>query len=423
MHPEIYKSLKHNFIANILDGAFFGMALGFTSFVTVLPLFVSTMTDSAILIGLVPTFHSVGWQLPQLLTANLVARQKIYKSMVMRNTIHERLPFIGLIVVALLIPTIGNQAALFMTFMMLAWQGLGGGFTATAWQSMIARIFPSDRRGTFYGLQSSAANILGSLGAVAAGFILEKFENYLDFIICFLLTSVSMAISYLAVSFTREPERVSDELLPVQTPIRSRMEKILKQDKNFSWYLVARILTQIAMMGVAFYTVYAVRIHQVSESQIGIMTGLLLGVQILVNPVMGWIGDQWSNLRVMKIGMLAAIGSAALAWLSPSPSYFYLVFILTGIANVAIWTIGLSMTLEFGNQADQPIYIGMANSLVAPANILAPLLGGWLAEIAGYPSAFLVSALGGVAALLVYQFMVKEPRMNKQVTLQTNEMV
>lgn len=54
MHVHTSRNLKHNYIFNVLDGAFFGMAIGFASFSTVLPLFFSTMTSSAVLIGLIP---------------------------------------------------------------------------------------------------------------------------------------------------------------------------------------------------------------------------------------------------------------------------------------------------------------------------------------------------------------------------------
>jgi hypothetical protein len=87
------KNFPFNFFVNVIDGGFFGLALGFASFSTVIPLFVSTLTDSAILIGLIPAIHVVGWQLPQLFTAHRVAQQKRYKPMVMFFTIHERLPF------------------------------------------------------------------------------------------------------------------------------------------------------------------------------------------------------------------------------------------------------------------------------------------------------------------------------------------
>ena len=91
LNPTALKNARNfpfNFIVNILDGGFFGLALGFASFSTVLPLFVSNLTDSAILIGIIPAIHIVGWQLPQLFTAHRVSLQKRYKPMVMFFTIH-----------------------------------------------------------------------------------------------------------------------------------------------------------------------------------------------------------------------------------------------------------------------------------------------------------------------------------------------
>jgi len=128
MKSAANKTYRFNFIVNLLDGGFFGSALGFASFITVIPLFVDTMTDSAILIGLIPAIHSVGWQLPQLFTANRVARLRRYKPMVLLMSINERLPFFGLALVAWFMPSLGPRIALWMTFGLLVWQGLGGGF-------------------------------------------------------------------------------------------------------------------------------------------------------------------------------------------------------------------------------------------------------------------------------------------------------
>lgn len=70
----IHKHLRFNVFVGLADAALFGVGWGFSSFGTIIPLFVSQMTDSAILIGLIPAIHAVGWQLPQLFTANQVAR-------------------------------------------------------------------------------------------------------------------------------------------------------------------------------------------------------------------------------------------------------------------------------------------------------------------------------------------------------------
>ena len=178
---DIQKNLKHNLSVNIADGGFFGLGLGFSSFVTILPLFVSTMTKNALLIGLIPAIHNVGWQLPQLFTAYSTSKQNRYLSMLNRLTVHERLPFLFLAVVAWFSPKIGPQTTLILTFILLIWQGLGGGITATAWQSMIGKIFPPDIRGTFYGTQAAAANMLASIAAVIAGLILERVIMPMDF--------------------------------------------------------------------------------------------------------------------------------------------------------------------------------------------------------------------------------------------------
>lgn len=406
----VTQNLKHNFLVNVIDGSFFGFAIGFASFITILPLFVSTMTDSALLIGLIPAIHNAGWQLPQLFMAQRVARQPRFKPMVLALTVQERLPFLGLAGVAWWMGSVGQRWALLLTFLLITWQGLGAGLTANGWQSMIAKIIPPDRRGSFIGVQASAANVLASISAVAAGFLLEKLPSPLDFTLCFLLATVFMGVSWYFLALTREPATPPPEKSPDAPGFWNALRQILRRDRNFRWYLLARIVLQFGTIGFAFYTVYAVRFHHVGEGEVGIMTGVLLATQILANPIMGWLGDRWNRRKLSEIGMLAAAGSGLLAWLAPNPAWFYLVFILCGIANVSIWTVGMAMTMEFGQESERPMYIGLANTLTAPANILAPLLGGWMANLAGYPAAFQISVVGALCSVAIFHWLVTDPR-------------
>lgn len=411
-NPEVFKNLKHNLLANITDGAFFGFGIGFASFVTIIPLFVSGMTGSALLIGLIPAIHNAGWQFPQLFTARWIARQTHVRPLVLSLTIIERLPFLGLAIVAWFAPQIGTTAALVLTFVLLTIQGLGAGLTANPWQSMIGKIMPDDRRGAFFGLQAAAANLLASLGAVLAGFLLAGLDSPFDFTACFLITSGLMVISWFFLALTREPAAPASETpsLLERSGLWASMGDILRRDVNFRWFLAARMASQLVLMGFAFYTVYAVQRHGVSEVGAGWMTGTLLGVSIIANVVMGSLGDRLGHRRMMELGLLAGVLSALLAWWAPSAGWFYPIFALEAIANVAVWTTGMSMTLQFGDESERPAYIGMANTFVAPANILAPFFGGWLADRAGYPAAFLLAAAGGLAAMLIFHFMVREVR-------------
>jgi MFS family permease len=404
------KHLRYNIIVNLLDGGFFGVAIGFGSFGTILPLFVASMTDSATLIGLVPAIHGAGWLLPQLFTASHTARLRRYKRTVLMATIHERIPFLGFAIVALLLPKIGLQAGLVITFILLTWQGLGGGFTANSWTSMISKIMPPESRGTFFGTQAAVANLFISAAAVGAGYLLNWFDSPLDFVVCFLIASLFFTFSWIALAFTREPadhEKVIEENPP---PFWHGAGRILQRDKNFDWFLTARILSQFATMGFAFYIVYALRRFQMDAVTAGYLTATLTVAQTIANASMGWLGDRVGHRLMLIVGAVSALLSSLLAWFAPALAWFFPIFVLTGFANVSIWTNGMTMTVDFSSEDERPFYIGLAQTLTAPATIIAPLIGGWIADSQGFVSTFGWSTLLSVVMIMILIFLVKEPR-------------
>ncbi len=402
--------LKHNLIVNLFDGGLFGVALGFASFGTILPLFVASMTNSAILIGLVPAIHSVGWQLPQLFTASHVSRLRRYKRNVLMMTIHERVPFLGFAVIALLIPVIGTKAALVLTFIFLTWQGLGGGFTANAWTSMISKIIPPESRGTFFGVQAGLANLFISFSAVGAGYLLDYLHSPVDFAACFFIASIFFGLSWGALALTREPEDTEKVIPQEKTHFWDDSKKILRRDRNFNWFLSARFLSQFATMGFSFYIIYALREFNMDEVTAGYLTATLTVSQTIANASMGWLGDKFGHRTMLLFGAFTGLISCILAWNATSIAWFYPMFALAGFTNVSIWTSGLVMTTEFGNEAERPIYIGLAQTLTAPATIVAPLLGGWIADSVGFIPTFSISAVLSLAVILIFLFIVKDPR-------------
>ncbi|HVU09727.1 MAG TPA: MFS transporter [Phototrophicaceae bacterium] len=411
MRAEIQKNLRFNFTVNVMDGAFYGFALGFSSFVTVIPLFVSTLTDSSILIGLVASLHLIGFQLPQLLTANRVARLRRYKPLIMFLTINERLPFLFLALVALNVNALGKNLALILTLIFVIWAALGAGLTGNPWQSMIAKIFPPEMRGTFYGTQSAAANLTQSASAVLAGIILVQVAAPGNFALCFFCTAFIMIFSYISLGSAREPDAP-----PALEKSRSMSEfwrglfDILRRDGDFRLFLAVRMLAQFAALGTAFFTIYAVRHFSMDDGTAGIMTAVLMLATTVSNPLFGWLGDRYSHRVMFALCILLAGGSSAVALFAPSLGWFYLVFALAGFSSAGLWTTVMAMTVEFGAQEERPYYIGMANTLTAPATLAAPLLGGWLADAVSYQATFAIAAVSGLITVIMIYFMRPQPK-------------
>jgi MFS family permease len=402
---------KHNFLVNILDGGFFGFAMGFASFSTIITLFVAKFSNSAILFGLIPAIHSMGWQLPQLLTAQRISQMPRVKSFVLWMTTQERLPIFGLGILALLVPFIHTNLALVITFILLIWQGLGSGITANAWQILVGKIIPARSRGTFFGTQSAAANLLMSIGAIIAGYILEKNSTNTGFAICFFIACIFMIFSWISLSKTKEPEYVPHEDSLDRKKFWQSVRDILKNDKPFLGFLISRALFQLGMMSFAFFIIYGVRFIHMSVATAGIMTGILSFTMVIVNPILGWVADHWSHRRVFELGAIAAGLASFIILVAPTEGWFVLIMILNGIAGTAFWTIGMVYTLEFGDDHSRPTYVGMSNTLGAPIAILAPIIGGVLADHAGYSATFIVSIVLSLITAVVLHFFVS-PRQN-----------
>jgi MFS family permease len=410
LEKDIRQNLKHNITVNLLDGGIFGMALGFASFSAVLPLFVASMTNSATLIGLVPAIHSAGWLFPQLFTASHVSRLRKYKRTVLMSTIHERAPFLGFAIVALLLPFIGINTGLVLTFLLLIWQGLGGGFTANAWTSMISKIIPPESRGTFFGMQGGLANLFISMSAIGAGYLLDYLDTPWNFATCFLIAVVFFVISWFALAMTREPEDTEKVIPAEKTHFWVDARRILSRDKNFNWFLVVRVLSQFATMGFSFYIIYALREFDMDTITAGYLTATLTISQTVASMGMGWVGDRVGHRAMLIIGAVAAFLSAVLAWNATSIAWFYPIFLLTGVANVSIWTNSMTMTVDFGGETERPIYIGLSQTLTAPATIIAPLIGGWIVDAAGFTPTFTISIILSLGMLGILIFLVKDPR-------------
>jgi len=410
--PIADQNLRHNFLVNIMDGAFFGLGLGLASYVTIIPLFLATLTDSTLLIGLVATVHTIGWQLPQVLTAARVSRLPLYRPMVLYMTFHERWPFLGLALVALLVGSLSPDLALVLIILMVVWQSFGGGFTATAWQSMISKIVPIRTRGTFFGLQSAAANLMMSIGAIVAGLLLGLLPSPYNFAACFFFAAVSMGVSFAFLTATREKVR---EATAIESGVRVRSDfwqtswRLLRSDANFRYFILARMLSQIAQMALAFFTIYATRQFEMTPEVAGVLTGIFGLTQTITAPIAGSLGDRFGHRVVLMFGNMIMALSAALAVWAPELNWFYLVFALAGVVNGVQWTSIIAITVEFGDDTDRPFYIGLSNTLTAPVTLLGPVLGGWLADTVGFGATFSVSVVGGVLATVVLLIFMHDP--------------
>ena len=406
------KNITHNYLVNVIEAGFWGFGSGMASTSAFLPLFLLKFTDSAMLIGLIPAIQTIGFQLPQLFMAKKIASQSHVKPLVMKMTIHERLPFLGLALVALFSDKLPSTAIIILIYLMLIWQGIGGGFTGNAWQNMVCKMIPSDMRSMFFSIQGAAVNFLSSIGAFITGIILEGQPGSFGYFLAFMGSFIAMIVSYVILNMAREEESV--EILDIDNSphILEMAAKILKKDSSFRWFVISRFLLPFGNMASGFYIIYVKNNFHADEKTIGLLASVQFVSTVVSGLLLGWLSDHVGRKMAMQISLVVVILSPILAFFAPSLSFFYIIYALTGIINGAFWSVFLSFTLEFGTNVERPTYVGLINTLIAPSTLIAQLFGGWIADNLNFNITFILAAIFGLIVFFITLVFVKEPKHN-----------
>ena len=407
---QVEKHFRWNFGVNLIDAIFYSLGLNLVSQATIMPLLVSELTDSKVLIGLIPATYRVSYLLPQILTANYTERLRVNKPLVLLvGSIGERLPYllIGLAVWGLADPAPAWGLALF--FLLWATTAASNGVVTPAWYSMIAKVIPVQRRGLWSGLGRGLGALLAIAGAKLSEYILVRWPYPANYAICFVLAFVAVMISFAGLALTREPPSPTVKPRTSQWEYFRRLPALLRQDHNYVRYLVARMVANLGAMAAGFVMVYGKESVPGALGQVGTLTAILVGSQAAMNVLWGLAGDRMGHKVVLVAAALAMAVADGVALLVPSVAGLWIAFGLLGLSLSAESVSHMNIILEFCTPEDRPTYIGLTNTLLAPG-MLAPVLGGWLATRAGYGGLFgaaiAFSLLGGALLAL----WVREPR-------------
>lgn len=407
---QVEQHYRWNFIVNLLDVTTFWFGFSLISATTIVPLYISQLSDSPLPIGLAAVIAQASWFLPQLFTANLVERLPRKKPVIVWfGLLLERLPML-LLVLSAVMAVRWPGVALVVFLVGYAWRGFGAGITATSWQDLIARCFPVTRRGRFMGLSLFAGTVAGTGAAALSAWLLDSLPFSRNFAINFAIAAVFLFLSWSFISLTREPEVALRAQRRTGREFAAELPAIMRRDHNFRRFLIARTLLAFGALGTGFVTVAAISRWDIPNSTVGLYTAALLIGQAVATPVFGLLSDRFGHKMTLEMGALAAVIAFGAAWLAPEPIWYFGVFALLGVQNGAIIVAGILVIMEFARPEKRPTYAGLANTTVGLASLAAPLVGAGLAAVLGYDLLFASSAIITLASLLLMHFWVREPR-------------
>ena len=417
--PTSNPHYRRNFICFVLDYVFFGVGMAFASQTTVLPSFVSQLTDAPPLIGLSSTIMTGAWLLPQLIAASYLADKARKKPYLMLPAAIGRPVFCLLAGVLFLAGDRAPALILGLFFVGLAVFMSTDALAAVAWFDILSKAIPATRRGRLFGIAQFFSGLL-TVGAGAAVSALlgpqgPPFPH--NYALLFFLAGLSFLASLLVMSFLREPVKPTEAKRLPWNAFLPKLLTVLRENRTFSLATALRLLTGISGMTLPFYVIYATEELHLGIEAIGLFLSAQVVGGILAGFVWGYLNERSGSKIVVQCSIVMALASPLLALLIGTIGrlagaltvYLYsLIFLAVGALNSSYMPGFINFILELAPPEERPTYIALTNTICGMLLVL-PFLGGWLLQATSYPVLFAVTA-GGVVLGLVLSFRLEEPR-------------
>ncbi|UBV43893.1 MFS transporter [Deinococcus taeanensis] len=378
----------------ILNGWAVFLGDGFLSVAVVLTGFAARLGAPNWVIGLLPGIAGGGWMLPQLLVAARV-RALPYKLPVYRSAALVRTSaYIFMVLAAALL---SDRPALCLTLFIVAMSlnALASGVSGLPFLEVISKTVPSERRARFFGTR----NLYGGLLAFGAGLLVRAILGSdlpfpLNYALIFALGTVAFTFGYWVFGLVQEPADPPREPQGTRAELRAVPETL--RDPHFRAFLTVRLLLAAASMSDPFLAVYALRDLHYPPAALGTFVMVLTGAAPFSNLVWQRVAERKGSRRIIRYATvfygLAPLWALTVGTLH-LPTWTYLIaFMLTSVAAQGFNLGHTNHLLNIAPEDARSRYIGTLNTLVGAA-LFTPVLGGLLADRAGYGPVFILSGL------------------------------
>lgn len=404
------RNFRHNLAFNIMDSAVWQFGISFAAPTTILAVYVSHLTPNPIAVGLSLAMLDLGFFLPQLFTARFVTRLARAKPYVLTIGALQRFPYWLLALAVWAFREAPNGTMLWIYFLITAAKAFPGGLGGTAWQMMLGKVIPASWRGRHFGICFLLGGLLSLGGAAIAQQLLAHYGYPDGFALCFLFSAIGVSASWLFVAQTREPAVPPPPPGPSGRAYWQGLLDILRGDRNFTRYVVARAAGVFGWMCSSYFAVYAVQRFHVGDAEAAVFAAVLTAASLVTNPLWGYMGDRWGQKLTLLGAMALMLAGTALALVAPSLPVYYGVFVLVGAATAGVIVSDLTLVMEFGPERDRATYVGLSRTLLGPFVGVSPILAGALVGALGYPVMFATGLACTIISVALLAFTVKDPR-------------
>ncbi|MBN1356943.1 MFS transporter [bacterium] len=399
-----------NFRLAVWNGIIFQLTSPFLDISLILPLFLSGLTDSAVVIGLAGALMLAGGSIMQAPAASILprmsSRMKLYLNV---GWVRIFALFSLLLMVFAVYPLTRSRLGLLVgSLICLSVLQLSTGFSSLAFLEIVRTSMPASHRGRLWGYRKFIGGIGILLCTPLVRWILARYPypaNYgVLFGIVWMLTCIAIAVFGLV----RETKHRID---PDAPGFRNHLHSTLVEmslEPGFGRLATAQVLISVWMMALPFYILHAKQFMRIDPRQVALLLAAQITGKILSNILWANLDDRFSSQLIYRWLPIPAVLAPVILLLIPSGSthamiWLSVAFFVMGTALTGIEIGYTNITLDLADRRASAGGIGVMNSINGILSLM-PLAGGLCVHWLGYRWLFILTAAAG---LLVYPVSVR----------------
>ena len=409
---EVKQFLSRNYLFHAIEGGFISGGMAFVSTNTILPRLVEILSGPAWMISLMPILMTLGYFFPPILTAHRVEKLEWVKPFVMLTAVFQRLPFL---VAGLVLMFWGGQykfLALSVIILAPLLSGLAGGFSMTAWQELVIKTIPENRRSSLF---ASRQILSAGIGMAAGGVItsiLNQDSGIEGYGILHLITFGFMILSFIFFAMVHEtdlPQQFETKPVTLKENLR-QMPQLLKQVPHFQNYLITRSLMNGIFIMIPFMAIHALRVLNRPDSFMGYLVTAQMAGAISGNMIAGYLGDRFGGKIPMLLSRFLFSITSLWAAFTQQEWAFLSIFFFYGFAHFLNQVGASTMNLEICPVKRRPTYLAIIAFFSAATMLGVSLLSAILWKI--WETFAILAIVTLVSQILSIHFLrrIPEPR-------------
>ncbi len=285
--------IRRNFRLGVINGVLYLFAASLFDPTLVLVAFLSHLTDSALLLGLVVPIVQAGWSLPQLWISGYVQHQPL-KIKIYRRATWIRIVAWGVLAAAMNLIR-DSQVLLIVFFVTFIVSSLASGLGGLPFMEVVSKTVSPRRRGEMFAWRFALGGLLSVAGSFFVRWILSPDnpltfpENYGILSILFLIFASVALLFYNGVE-----EKPDLEVLPRRTvgaQVRAGF-LIFKEELNYRHFVFYQISMIVSGVAVPFFAVFMQRQFGGSTAWVGVYLIVTMISNLVVNILYGRVSKK-----------------------------------------------------------------------------------------------------------------------------------